>query len=283
MFAAFCRILEMNITADTKIIPIFGNPISHSLSPLIQNTWLKEEKINCVYVAFRVENKDLKKAIDAVRIFSMPGANVTVPHKTAIMKYLDEIDKSAVKIGSINTIVNRNGKLTGYNTDWNGFFEDLKENKINIKNKTAVVVGAGGGSKAVLYALSYGGIKKIIIASKTYKTAKVISKKYKTAQAVEIDKMNGFDFSNADIIINASTCGMNPSDILPFKITNFKKTLAIYDLIYGKETPFKKFASANNLKYVSGLGMLVRQGAFGFKMWTGKKPDIKIASELIKK
>lgn len=273
----------MNITANTKIIPIFGNPVSHSLSPLIQNAWFQDKKINYVYVAFCVENKDLKQATQAIKFFDMPGANVTVPHKIAIMKYLDKIDKSAEIIGSVNTIVNKGGKLTGYNTDCNGFARDLKDKKVQIKNKNVFVVGAGGGAKAVLYALSQLKAKKIFLASKTYEKAKYISNKYKNIEVFEIGEISNMSFNKIDVIVNASTCGMNPKDKLPFDIKNFKKDLSIYDLIYNKQTPFQQFAVKNKLKYVSGAGMLVQQGAFSFEMWTGKKPNIKLATELIKR
>lgn len=272
----------MNIKADTKIIPIFGNPISHSLSPLIQNAWFRDKKVNYVYVAFCVKNKDLKQATQAIKLFGMPGANVTVPHKIEIMKYLDKIDKSAQMIGSINTIINKEGKLIGYNTDWNGFVQDLKDKKVFVKNKNVFVIGAGGGAKAILYALSQLKVKKIFLTSKTYEKAKNISKQYKNIEVFNIDKISNMSFDKIDIMVNASTCGMNPKDKLPFDINDFKKDLIIYDLIYNKQTPFKQFAAKNKLKYISGLGMLVQQGAFGFQMWTGKKPNIKLATELIK-
>jgi shikimate dehydrogenase len=272
----------MNITADTKIIPIFGNPISHSLSPLIQNAWFKDKKINYVYVAFCIENKDLKQATQAIKVFGMPGANVTVPHKIKIMQYLDKIDKSAQMIGSINTIINKDGKLIGYNTDWNGFAQDLKDKKVLVKNKNVFVVGAGGGAKAVLYALYRLKAKKIFLTSKFYEEAKEVSKKYKNIEVLNINKISNMSFDKIDVMVNASTCGMNPKDIMSFSINNFKKDLIIYDLIYNKQTPFKQFAGKNKLKYFSGIGMLVQQGAFGFQMWTGKKPNIKLATELIK-
>lgn len=272
----------MNITANTKIIPIFGNPVSHSLSPLIQNVWFKDKKINYVYVAFCIKNNDLKQAVYAIKLFDMPGANVTVPHKIEIMKYLDKVDKSAQIIGSVNTIVNKGGKLTGYNTDWNGFAQDLKDKKVSVKNKNIFVVGAGGGAKAILYALAQLKAKKIFLTSKTYEKAKNMSKQYKNIEVLNIDKISNMSFNNIDVIVNASTCGMNPADKLPFDINDFKKGLIVYDLIYNKETPFKQFAFKNKLKYISGLGMLVQQGAFGFQMWTGKKPNIKSATELIK-
>ncbi|MDD3065961.1 MAG: shikimate dehydrogenase [Endomicrobiaceae bacterium] len=274
----------MNINADTKIIPIFGDPINHSLSPLIQNTWLKDKKINYVYVAFCVKNKDLKQATDAIRLFGMPGANITVPHKIEIMKYIDKIDKSAQIIGSVNTIVNKDGKLTGYNTDWLGFSQDLKDKNISLKNKNICVVGAGGGSKAILYALSKLKVKKILLTSKNYfDTPENISKQYKNIEILDLDKMSNVLFDKIDCIVNASTCGMDIKDKLPFDIKNHKKNLIIYDLIYNKNTPFKQFAAKNKLKYVSGIGMLVQQGASGFQMWTGKKPNIKQATELVKK
>jgi len=270
------------ITANTKLISIFGNPIKHSLSPIMQNKWLGKYKINAVYVAACFEKKYLKKAVDAVRVFDMLGANVTVPYKVDVMKYLDVIDSAAKIIGSVNTIVNKNGKLIGYNTDWNGFLDDLKIQKINLKNKKIFILGAGGACKAVLYALNKIDVKNIFLCSRTYKKVIQFSKLYKNIIPVKIENVKENFFENIDCFINASTCGMKTTDILPFDIEEYNKNIVFYDLIYNKQTPFKKFALKNKLKYFSGEGMLIRQGAAAFKLWTLKNPDIKVVEKIFR-
>jgi len=270
------------ITVNTKLISIFGNPIKHSLSPLMQNEWLCKYNIDAVYVAACFEKNQLKKAVEAIRVFNMFGANVTVPYKVDVMKYLDVIDSAAKKIGSVNTIVNKNGTLTGYNTDWNGFLDDLKIKKINLKNKKVFVLGAGGACKAVLYALNKTGIKHIFLCSRTYKKVKQLSKLYKNIIPVKIEDVKDTFFENIDGFINTSTCGMKQTDVLPFNIVKCSKKIVFYDLIYNKNTPFKQFAVKNKLKYFSGEGMLIRQGAAAFKLWTLKSPKINLVEKIFR-
>lgn len=272
-----------NITSNTRIIPIFGNPIKHSLSPIMQNAWLIENKLDFIYVAFDIKTKDLKQAVQSIKILNMVGANITVPHKNDVIKYLDFVDKSAKVIGSVNTIVNKNGKLIGYNTDGNGFISDLSSKKIDLRNKTVLVVGAGGASKAVLYALNKLKVKKIYITSRTYTTAKNIAQLYKNMSSIEINKISDDLLQQIDCIINSSTCGMKLDDKLPFEIKKYKNNVILYDLIYNKLTPFKKFAVKHNLKYFSGEGMLINQGAISFEMWTNIKPNTKNTLSLLKK
>ena len=149
------------INASTKLLGIFGNPVSHSLSPIMHNEWFAKYNLNCLYVAFDVLPKNLKSAVESIRTLNILGVNITVPHKVEVMKYLDNIDPAAKSIGSVNTIVNKNNKLYGFNTDWQGFITDLKFKSINLKNKNVLVIGAGGAAKAILYALTKLKVKKI--------------------------------------------------------------------------------------------------------------------------
>ena len=270
------------ITANTKLISIFGNPIKHSLSPVMQNKWLCKYKIDAVYVAACFEKQQLKKAVETIRVFDMLGANVTVPYKVDVMKYLDVIDSAAKKIGSVNTIVNKSGKLTGYNTDWNGFLDDLKTKKINLKGKKVFVLGAGGACKAVLYALNKISVRNVFLCSRTYEKVKQLSKLYKNIIPVKIENIKEDSFEKIDCFVNTSTCGMKQTDVLPFDIVKYNKKIVFYDLIYNKETPFKRFSIENKLKYFSGKGMLIRQGAAAFKLWTLIKPDIKIVEKIFR-
>ncbi|MFA7074143.1 MAG: shikimate dehydrogenase [Endomicrobiaceae bacterium] len=272
-----------NITSNTRIIPIFGNPVKHSLSPIMQNNWLISNKLDFIYLAFAVESEDLKQAIQSIKFLNMAGANITVPYKNDVIEFLDGIDKTAEKIGSVNTIVNKNGKLIGYNTDGDGLIADLKSKKINLQNKTILVVGAGGASKAVLYALNKLKVKKIYLTSRTYKTAEAVSHAYKNIIPLKINEIEDNLFIETDCIINSSTCGMKSNDKMPFHIKRHKKDIILYDLIYNKETPFKKFAADNKLKYFSGEGMLVYQGAIAFEKWTGIKPGTKDTFALLRK
>ncbi len=275
--------MNKEITSSTKLTGIFGSPVSHSLSPVMHNNWFQKNNPDYVYLAFDVSPKDLQSAVQSLKVLNIAGVNVTVPHKVNIMKYLDFIDKDAQKIGSVNTIVNKNGKLYGSNTDWQGFAEDLKQKKVDLKNKNIFVVGAGGAAKAVLYALDMLKVKKIFLTSRTLKNAEEISKKYKRISCIDINKIPQDFLCGVDCLINCSTCGMKKEDKFPFEIKKFNKNIIFYDIIYNKNTPFKKFALKNKIKFFSGEGMLVCQGAVSFEKWTGIFPDTKNTFSLIKK
>ena len=275
--------MNKNITADTKLLGIFGNPVNHSLSPIMHNDWFAKYKLNCLYVAFDVLPENLKSAVESIRSLNITGVNVTVPHKIEVMKYIDSVDNAAKTIGSVNTIVNKKGKLYGCNTDWQGFITDLKSKNINLKNKTILVVGAGGAAKAILYALTKLKVKHVYLTSRTFDKAKLVAEKYKNISVIDINKVSASFLKDIDCLVNCSTCGMKKEDKLPFTIKEFNKKIVFYDIIYNKETPFKKFAAKNKIKYFSGEGMLIYQGAVSFEKWTKIFPDTKNTLNLIKK
>jgi len=174
----------------------------------------------------------------------------------------------------------KDGKTYGYNTDCGGFSRDLKDKKINVRNKTVFLYGAGGAAKAAAYALKKDGAEKIYIANRTFKKAQKLADIF---GLTAVKKENTAEIASAaHIIVNASSCGMNKSDVLPFSAKPKNKKAVVYDLIYNKNTPFKAFAKKFNLKYFSGEGMLVRQGAAAFKIWTGIYPDVEKAGKLLK-
>ena len=227
--------------------------------------------------------QNLKSAVESIKSLNIVGVNVTVPYKVEVMKYLDEIDVDAKNIGSVNTIVNKNNKLYGYNTDWLGFIEDLKCKNVNLKNKKVLVVGAGGASKAILYALNKLKVKQIYLTSRTFSKSKLVSKKYKNISVIDIKETPCDMLKDIDCLINCSTCGMKKDDELPFEIKSFKQNIIFYDIIYNKLTPFKQFALKNKIKYFAGEGMLIYQGAVSFDKWIGFSPETKNTLKLIKK
>jgi shikimate dehydrogenase len=157
----------------------------------------------------------------------------------------------------------------------------LAAKKVSLEDKKVLVIGAGGGARAIVYALKESKAKNIYIANRTLKNAEELAEIFKI-KAVDINKI-GEVLSSVDLLVNTSACGMKKIDILPFKVDKIKSSLIIYDLIYNKLTPFTKLAGNKRLKIFTGVGMLIRQGACGFKIWTGKYPDIKIAERLLKK
>jgi shikimate dehydrogenase len=269
------------INPETKLFAVIGFPVKHSLSALMHNFWFKEEKLNCRYLAFEVKPENLKKAFDAFQTLGFCGINITLPHKEAALKFLDFADDSAKAAGSANTVSFKNGRVCGYNTDCEGFGLDLKDKKISVKNKTVFLYGAGGAAKAAAYALKKGGAKKILVSNRTFKKAETLALKFGLTAVKGSEILKALNL--AGVIVNASSCGMNKSDVLPFKASGANPKAEVYDLIYGKNTPFKAFAKKYNLKYFSAEGMLARQGAAAFKIWTGIYPDVKKADKLLLK
>jgi shikimate dehydrogenase len=266
--------------SNTKLFAVIGSPIEHSFSPPMHNFWFKEAKLNCKYAAFEIYPKELKKAFAAFKTLGFCAINITLPHKNAAVKFIDVKDASLKAVGSVNTVLFKNGKTYGYNTDCKGFSDDLKDKKIRVKNKIIFLYGAGGASKAAAYALKKDGVKKIYVVNRTFRKAQTLAKKFgltavKKERSAEI-------LAFADIVVNASSCGMSKDDVFPFPIGQINKKIVVYDLIYNKSTPFKSFAKKFNLKYFSAEGMRVRQGAAAFKKWAGVYPDVKKADNLLK-
>ena len=267
------------LNSETKLFAILAYPAKHSFSPQMQNAWFEDEKLNCAYVSFETAPEKLKQTVEALKLLRFRGINITIPHKTEIIKYLDFVDTAAKSIGSVNTIAIKNGELHGYNTDHSGFTADLEAKGIKIKDKTVFIFGAGGAARAVLYAVK--NAEEIYISNRTFETAAKLAKEFKV-KAVTLAQIPDI-IEKADLIINASACGLSKGDFLPFKIGKIKKNAVIYDLIYNKTTPFVKLAQKKRVKFFTGEGMLIRQGADGFKIWTGIYPDVKKALKLFKK
>ncbi|MDR1522797.1 MAG: shikimate dehydrogenase [Endomicrobium sp.] len=260
------------VNADTKLFAILGCPVKHSFSPQLYNEWFRKESLNCIYFAIELNIKSFKKVFNCMRFLGFSGFNITLPYKAEVIKYLDIVDNVVKKIGSVNTVCVKNNKFYGYNTDWMGFINDLSDKNINLKNKNILVVGAGGAARSILYALKKLKTDKIYITNRTIKNAEKLSKVFNVG-SISLQKARDL-LPSIDMLINCSSCGMDLQDVLPFDVDKFECKLIVYDLIYNKLTPFIKFAKANKLKVFTGEGMLIRQGACNFEIWTGIYPDV---------
>lgn len=281
----------MKITGKTKIVGIFGYPIEHTFSPLMHNAAFSALGLDYCYMPFEVQPEDLKSAVESIRALNIRGVNITVPHKEAVIKYLDELSKEAKLIGAVNTIENRGGKLIGHNTDGRGFIKSLLEDaKTRVKGKWILLLGAGGAGKGVAVSCALEGASEIIIANRTIKKAeelaKYLSRHFKKTRfsAIPLDRHK---ISNAiaktDILINATSLGLKGKDILPVSQKDLHRDLIIYDLIYNPQiTSLLKIARrAGVKKAVNGLGMLIYQGAIAFQIWTGKKPPVDVMKKAV--
>lgn len=266
-----------------NIYGLIGHPLGHSISPEIHNSFFKKDKINAVYLCFDVKPEMLKNAIDGIRALNIKGFNVTIPHKENIMKYLDKIDDQARMVGAVNTVINDAGFLTGYNTDVMGFIKTIE----NIDIESAAILGAGGAAKAIAAALIMCGTKRLGIFNRTTKKAADLCEILRKINPdVELNCGNITDIYKfrQRILINATPIGMWPNaDLSPLnELPDGVKT--VYDLIYNpSETKLLKMAKEKHLKAVNGLGMLLYQAIFAYKIWTGIDEDYSFAVNNMKK
>ena len=276
------RFWFMLISGKTKIVGIFGYPIEHTLSPLMHNAAFNKLNLDYIYLPFSVEPSELKKAVESLRSLNITGVNITIPHKEKVMKYLDEIDKDACLIGAVNTINNVNGLLKGYNTDGEGFISSLlNEARLKLAGKRVLLIGAGGVGKAIAIKLAEKSVERIVITDKIIEKARKLVRHVVNnisdcyAYSVDFNETKVADeISEADILVNATPLGMHKTDPYVVNPKLLRKDLFVYDVIYNRNTELLNTAKKVGAKNLSGLGMLLYQGAISFEIWTGKKAPI---------
>lgn len=257
-------------SSKTKICLVIGDPIEHSLSPLMHNAGYKALGIEdeFVFLAARVKPKDLKTAVKAVRALGIRGLTCTIPHKVEAMRYLDKIDKAVKEIGAVNTIVNNKGILTGYNTDWLGALNPLAK-KSGVKGKRIGIIGAGGAARAIIFGLKKSG-GKIKIFNKDIKQAKKLAKRFacESGGFGELEQLKDFD-----IIVNATPLGMKPCEnISPVPKEFFSKNQIVFDIVYNPyKTKMLKEAEKRGAKIIPGIEMFLGQGIAQFTYYTNRK------------
>lgn len=273
--------MTIPISGKTRICGLIGDPVEHSMSPAMHNAAFKKLGLDYAYIAFRVKADELDKALSGMRALNMRGLNVTIPHKVAVMKLLDKLDPMAEKIGAVNTIVNDNGGLTGYNTDAPGFLQPLLEKGIQPEGKNVVIVGAGGGSRGIAFILAEHGAKLNIINRSLERAEELANQILQaTGQKATTLALNEANLrkalEKAAILINATSVGMSPkSDGTPVPDSLLRRGLVVYDIVYNPvETRLLREAEAAGCETVGGLDMLVWQGALAFEKWTGQKPPV---------
>jgi shikimate dehydrogenase len=264
----------MKITGKTRIAGIFGYPVEHTLSPAMHNSAFEALGLNCCYVPFSVHPDRLSSAMDAVRALNLLGVNVTVPHKEKVLPMLDEIDDEASFIGAVNTVVNTDGRLKGYNTDGRGFMQSLSESRIEVKGRVVLILGAGGAARAIGYYLARKAKALSIYGRTAEKAERLATDLKKVSDNVSalrrISRPDKFQ-----VIINATPLGLKNGDPLPIDTASLDNRQIVCDLIY-RNTRFLAEASGKGCITLNGLGMLLWQGVFAFELWTGRKPDVGI-------
>lgn len=279
----------MTIRGSTVVLGVFGDPIEHSRSPVMQNEFARETGADTVYVPFRVPPEGLADALRAIPALSIRGVNITVPHKVACMRHLDRLDPAAEAIGAVNTVCNEGGELVGQNTDAAGFLADLRARFPDRRweHAPAVVLGAGGAARAATFALAQAGLPQIWVANRTEGKAGDLVAELCPEQGESLDlspdKLNPA-VAEAGLIVNTTSLGMAGEAIPGLDLNRASPQAIAYDLIYNPaETPFLAEARGLGMAAANGLGMLVRQGAISFERWTGVEPTVAPIIEMLER
>ncbi len=273
----------MTITGKTRVCAVIGDPIEHTLSPIMHNAAFEALKLDYVFLAFKVKPAEVGNAIAGMRALNIRGLNVTMPHKSTIMNFLDRIDLSAQIINSVNTILNKENTLFGFNTDGVGALKALRENGVEPKGRKVLLLGAGGAARAIAYTMAKEA-DELAVLNRTGKQAQNLAKllektanKKIVAGSLSPSEIQ-HNIQDSDILINATSMGMKPkADESPVSPKLLRRNLAVMDIVYNPlETKLAKDAKAAGAQVVSGVEMLIYQGAASFEIWTGKSAPVEV-------
>ena len=261
-----------------KLFAVLGDPIGHSMSPVMHNDLFSFYNIDAYYLPFQVKSENLEDAVKGLKAIGAGGFNVTVPHKSKIIPFLDEVDELAASIGAVNTVVNDGGKLIGYNTDGPGFLSGLHTSLPSIQGKRVLIIGAGGAARAIYFTLAKERPAVIDITNRTLEKAESLIEAcpYTISSTAKSIAEAGKQIEEYDLIIQTTMVGMSPRlDEKPLDINNLRKESMVCDIIYNPlTTQFLHDANGQGARTQNGIEMFVYQGALAFEKWTGILPDI---------
>lgn len=269
------------LTGHTRVVGVIGFPVEHSLSPAMHNAEFERLQLDWVYVPFPVHPEKIEAALRGLAAAGVTGINVTIPHKQAVIALLDEVTTEARAIGAVNTIrFESDGRLKGYNTDAPGWVDDIQQD-ILLSDSTVAILGAGGASRALCIGAAGAGAKSICIFNRTVETAQAVSESLQEqfpAVRFEWAPLDSDDererFLKCEIIVNATSLGMASNPGMPVPVDWLHDNQYVYDTIYTPaETELLKAARQRGCAVRNGTGMLARQGALSFEIWTGQRPD----------
>lgn len=274
---------SMHIDGSTRIVGVFGAPITHTASPAMHNAAFEALGMNWVYVPFHVEAANLRSALTGMRDMGMAGINLTVPHKVPAVGLVDNIDSEARHIGALNTIVVEDGKLRGFNTDAHGFAAALQEEfNLSLQGLRVVVLGAGGAARAIAVKCALEGATEIVIANRTVSNTEPIVREI----APRLTKCRGIGLdrpalarviAGAKLVVNATSVGLRDGDALRLDASMFSSDQYVFDVVYRPaETELLRAAAQAGAQTANGLGMLLHQGAKAFEIWTKQKAPLAV-------
>jgi shikimate dehydrogenase len=280
----------MQINGATQIVGLFGWPVSHSLSPAMHNAAFAQLGLNWAYIPLPLAPEQVGQAIPSLQTFNFKGANVTIPHKQAVMRYLDHIDPAAQAIGAVNTIALKDDGVHGYNTDEYGFLQPLLNTGFQPKNTHCLILGAGGAARATVFSLANAGAKSITVCNRTVERAAfLVDDLHASFPQVRLSSETLSQHTlksvgqRVDLVVNTTSVGMSPqTQATPWPDDVPLPPALIYDLVYNPpETHFLQQAKAAGLQVIDGLDMLVYQGAKSFEIWTGQTPPIDLMRRMV--
>ena len=276
------------INGASVVLGVFGDPVEHSLSPVMHAHFAESTGADTVYVPFHVRPPGLNQALRALPALAIRGVNITVPHKEAAAPLMDSLAPAARAIGAVNTVINRDGELVGDNTDARGFLADLEAQFAGAawKDRPALVLGAGGAARAVAFALGEAGLPAVTIANRTAAKAEALAAELlpATGRATDLAPDNlEAAVAEAGLIVNTTSMGLKGEAIPALDLGHTHAGAVVYDLIYNPpETPLIADARQRGMAAANGLGMLVRQGAISYELWTGQGPPVAPVIEALK-
>ncbi len=257
---------------------IIGDPVSHSLSPAMHNAAFKSLSMDDVYIAYKVSSHELESSVESLRSVKISGFNVTIPHKIAVLQYLDEVDLLSRKAGAVNTVATIDGRFKGFNTDIQGFLQPLLNRGIDFRGLSVLLFGAGGSARAVVASLSsVTGVSKLVVANRTYNKSSELSKQAElqgltsSVSMIEEAKVMAKRF---DLIVNATSVGLQSNETI-LDSEDIDGGSTVYDLVYRPVmTKLLENAREKGARIIYGYEMLLEQGAQAFEIWTGLKAPI---------
>lgn len=273
-----------------ELTGVFGDPVDDNPTGVVEEAAFAAKNLNYRYLTIKVLPEDLGKAMDSVKIFGMKGINLTMPHKIKVLPYLDELSPAAEIIGAVNTVIQKEGKLFGENTDGKGFVTALKNSGETLDKKNVTILGAGGAARAIAVECALNGAAHINIINRSIekgeKLASLIQMKTDSS-AKYLNWKNNMEIpSDTDILINATSIGFSPNvtDKPDIDYTTITPEMCVCDVIFNPaETIFLKSAAENGAKTITGLGMLVQQAALNFTLWTGVEAPVDVMEDALKK
>lgn len=273
------------ISGRTRVVGIIGDPVGHSRSPAMHNAAFAALGLDWVYVPFPVAGEDVAAAVAAVRALGLAGINVTVPYKQAVIPHLDRLTPLARRVGAVNTIVNRDGRLLGDNTDVYGFAATLRAHRVRLRGRHAIVIGAGGAARAVLAALVDAGAARLTIANRTAARARALAALMRGPRRAVVPLAALADpalLGDAALVVNTTSLGLHGDALPPIAHAATPARCLFADLVYGDETAFVRAARRARRPACDGSEMLLQQGARAFTLWTGRRAPLAVMRAVLR-